>query len=156
MSSGTWRVMSSSLPLVQLGFGAGLHRGLHTLVGVGPRRGDDARGEGPLDERRVHEPDPLPLLRGEHLEDRLRGEDGAAEVHEYENLVGVEALYRLPDPIRVRPEAPLGVAADRRELDLARHLPHELGRAIGNLGAVRDEHEPYHQELSRALAAASG
>src|SRR3712207_8857200 len=38
-------------------------------------------GESPLDERRVDEPHPGPVLLREHLEHRLGGENGAAEVH---------------------------------------------------------------------------
>src|SRR5829696_2079964 len=147
------RVMSTprSLPtprplpaFVQLRFGARLHRRLEALVRVGAGRGDHRRRERPLDERRVHEPHPVPEILLQHLQDDFRRENRAAEVHEDQDLVGVEALYGFPYAVRVRTEGAFAVASDRRHLHLPGHLADEIRGAFGDLGAVRDEHEADH------------
>src|SRR5215212_8701123 len=144
------------LPLPQLRLRAGLHRRLHALLCIGTRRGRNPSRERPFYEGRVYQPYLLPFAFGQHLEHGLSGEHGAAEVHENERLVGFEAAYSGFNPLRVRAEAPFGVAPDGRDLDLPRHLQDKLRGALGDLLAVRDEHDPDHQEVpSTARAAAS-
>src|SRR4028119_537220 len=86
---------------VHLGLRAGLLGRLHALVRVGPGGHGDPGGERPLDERRVNEPHPGSVLLREHLEHGLRREDGAAEVHKDEDLLGVHLLYGGLDPLGV-------------------------------------------------------
>src|SRR5215211_5775195 len=144
------------LTLLQLRLRACLHRSLHALLGVRARGGCYPGREGSFDERGVDQPDLLSLLLGQHLENGLCGEDGAAEIHEYERLVRFEVAYGGFDPLRVRAERAVGIAADGRDLDLTGHLQDQVRRALGDLLAVRDEHDPDHQEEpSRARAAAS-
>src|SRR3712207_7783988 len=57
-------------------------------------------------------------------------------------------LFPYTTLFRSGPEAAVGVAPDGRYLHLASHLSHQPGRPLGDLGAVRDEHEPDHQERS--------
>src|SRR5215211_1725934 len=146
----------SFLSLLQFRLCAGLHRSLYALLGVSPGRGRDPGREGPFDEGGVDQPDLLSLVFGQHLEYGLSGEDGAAEVHEHEHLLGFEIADGSFDPLRVRAERAIRVASYGRDLDLTGHLQDEVRRTLGDLLAVRDEHDPYHQEEpSRVRAAAS-
>src|SRR5215218_5995316 len=147
---------SRPLPFLQLRLRAGLHRRLHALFGVCPCGGRYPGREGPFDERRVDQRDPVPDLRGQHLQHGLRGEDGAPEVHEHEHLVCLQGTYGGFDPLGVRAERAVGVATDGGDLDLPCHLQDQVRRAFGDLLAVRDEHYSHHQEEpSRVRAAAS-
>src|SRR5687768_13955045 len=144
------------LPLLQLRLGAGLHRRFHALLSVSARRGCDPGREGPFDEGCVDQRNLFAFVLGEHLEHGLRGEDSAAKIHEHEHLVDFEIANGGFYSLRVRAESAVGVAPDGRDLDLTGHLQHQLRRALGDLLAVRDEHDPDHQEEpSKALAAAS-
>src|SRR5918999_3902251 len=153
MYPGTPRL--NPLPLLQLRLRAGLHRRLYALLSVRPGRGCDPGREGPFDEGSIDQGDPFSFLRGQHLKDGLCGEDSATEVHENEHLVGFEFVYGGFDPLRVRSERAVGVTPDGRDLDISCHLQDQVSSAIGDLLAVRDEHEPDHQEEpSRTRAAA--
>src|SRR5215203_537220 len=147
---------SRPLPFLQLRLRAGLHRRLHALLGVGPCGCRNPGREGTFDERRVDQRDPVPDLRGQQLEHGLRREDSAPEVHKHEHLVCLQVTYGGFDPLGVSAERAVGVATDRGDLDLPRHLQDQVRRTFGDLLAVRDEHYSHHQEEpSRARAAAS-
>src|SRR5215217_2398319 len=143
------------LPLLQLRLRAGLHRRLYALLSVCSGRGCDPGREGPFDEGSVDQGDLFSFLRGQHLQDGLCGEDGAAEVHEHEHLVGFEVAYGGFDPLRVRSERAICIAPDGRDLDLSCHLQDQVRRALGDLLAVRDEHDPNHQEVPSSVRAAA-
>src|SRR5215211_2259416 len=121
----------SFLSLLQFRLCAGLHRSLYALLGVRPGRGRDPGREGPFDEGRVDQPDLLSLVFGQHLEYGLCGEDGAAEVHEHEYLVGFEVADGGFDPLRVSAKRAIGVAPDGGDLDLAGRLQDQVRRSFG-------------------------
>src|ERR671911_2991798 len=143
------------LPLLQLRLRAGLHCRLHALFSVSPGRGRDPGREGPFDEGSVDQGYPLSFLRGQHLQDGLSREDGAAEVHKDKHLFGFEVANRGFDPLRVRSERAICIAPDGRDLDLPCHLQDQVSRALGDLLAVRDEHDPNHQEVPSSVRAAA-
>src|SRR5215212_140591 len=143
------------LPLLQLRLSTGLHRRLYALLSICSGRGCDPGREGPFDEGSVDQGDLFTFLRGQHLQDGLCGENGAAEVHEHEHLVGFEVAYGGFDPLRVRAERAVGVTPHGRDLDLSCHLQDQVSGPLGDLLAVRDEHDPDHQEEPSSVRAAA-
>jgi hypothetical protein len=117
----------------------------------------DGRRDRAFDERSLAEQDPCATLVTQEVEGQLGREHGAAEIHQHEHaVIGPRSLDRLHDQHRVGTDRMLRCAGCTAivgrleptgglEPHLApAHLASELGDALGDAMAVRDDHDADH------------
>ena len=96
---------------------------------LGLHRGRDR----PLDQRRVHDVDPLGELRVQELDGGLAGQPRAAQVIQDDDSRGrIRTLERITDGRKGRPQAAVA-SADPDDRDVRCHLSSQLGHAGGQL-----------------------
>ncbi len=123
------------------GFGGHVREGRAELGGDGCRHGA-------LDERSLGEHDALAPLRRQQVQRHLGAQHGASEVHQHDHPVALVCpLDRLQHSSGVGAERRLGSFDAPGELDrhLGAHAAGQLGDALRERRAVRDDDEPDHR-----------
>jgi hypothetical protein len=111
----------------------------------GPSRRRDRRDDEPLHQRRRAQQHPVARVRVvEQVEGQLRGEHGAAEVHQHDDArPGVGRADCLRDGDGVGAER--GLVEPRGHLDSEvprRHLPRQCHSGVAEHATVRDDDQP--------------